>query len=74
MKNTSGRVSHMTRESILTDYMRKLKRFGYPEFFGARFLSKAWKVIPRWSSLRLQALVLLTDQEESDHRGKRGEN
>ena len=55
IKNTSGRVSHVTRESILTEYMRKLVT---QNLFGARFLSKAWKVIPKWSSLRLQALVL----------------
>ena len=40
MKNTSGRVSHVTRESILTDYMRKLNRSGYPESFWCKILIK----------------------------------
>ena len=40
MKNTSQRVSHVTRESILTDYMRKLKRSGYPESFRCKILIK----------------------------------
>jgi hypothetical protein len=40
MKNTSGRVSHVTRESILTEYMRKLKRSGYPESFRCKILIK----------------------------------
>ena len=40
MKNTSERVSHVTRESILTDYMRKLKRSGYPESFRCKILVK----------------------------------
>merc|ERR1712105_128466 len=40
MKNTSQRVSHVTRESILTDYMRKLKKSGYPESFRCKILIK----------------------------------
>ena len=40
MKNTSGRVSHVTRDSILTDYMRKLNRSGYPESFRCKILIK----------------------------------
>jgi hypothetical protein len=38
MKNTNGRVSHVIRENILTDYMRKLQKSGYPETFRRKIL------------------------------------
>ena len=38
MKNTNGRVSHVIRENILTDYMRKLQKSGYPETFRRQIL------------------------------------